>query len=118
MMKLVLVNSPELTIPGGPTGNSMISIIPTGSAAPTSSAFVPVTDPTMLVDNYPVVTTLTISVPWTQGETSGTDVITLTGSSISTNNNNQSLILQQDSANGLLFKAIVTSCGQTSTFAE
>ena len=119
-MKLVLVNSPELIIPGGPTGNSMITITPTPTttASPVSSAFIPVTDLTMSVDNYPVVTSLQISVAWTQGSSSGTDTFTLTGSSSFTTNNNQSLILQNDSAQGTMFKAVVTLCGQTSTFAD
>jgi hypothetical protein len=117
-MKLVLVNSPQLIIPGGPTGNSMITIVPTGSAIPVSCAVVPVIDPTMSVDNYSVVTQLQVSVAWNQGQASGTDIITINGTSVSTTINNRSMVLQFDFGKGALFSATVSLCGQTSTFVD
>ena len=118
-MKLVLVNSPELITPGGPTGNSMITLA--GKKAE-SMTVVPVFDTTMSVDNYPVVTKLTITVvyPIESPPYTSQDTIIINGTSVQTTINNQKMILQGDHETGKASgcTATVSVCGQTSTMVD
>lgn len=115
-MKLVLVNAPQLITPGGPSGNTMISL--TGKATALDSV-VPVVDATMSIDNYSVCTKLTVNIiyPIESPPYTSKDAITINGTSVCNTINNQPMIVMGDkgigSASGVI--ATVISCGQTST---
>jgi hypothetical protein len=119
-MKLVLVNTPDLSIiePAPKCQNKYLSfIIPADSVA--TIAIVPTVDPNMLVDGMNVVTQLSITIAGKVGDSAYTDKIIMTGESVFTTENNTSLILKDQIKMGAAESSVqIISCGQTSTFAE
>jgi len=129
MMKLVLVNTPDLTNVIITPPNIVVSkyfsfIIP--AATVKSVVIVPTVDMNMSVDNMNVVTQLSVSIagsnPGPSGEIPYADNITLIGESVFATENQQSLILQGQIKTGTNLSSpssmTVISCGQTSTFAD
>lgn len=118
-MKLVLVNNPQLIIPGGSTGNTMISL---SGKATSLNTVVPIIDPTMSVDNYNVCTKLIINItyPIESPPYSSTDIITINGTSSSNTINNQPMVVMGDNGTGNASGVVATviSCGQTSTMVD
>lgn len=119
-MKLVLVNSPDLSIiePAPKCQNKYLSfIIPADSVA--TIAIVPTVDPNMTVDELNVVTQLTITIAGKVGDSAYADEIIMSGESIFTTENSTSLILKDQIKTGASGSSVqIISCGQTSTFAE
>ena len=121
-MKLVLVSTPELIIPCGPTGNSMISLIASPAGTPISGAVVPTVDTTMFVDGFPVCTKITIELAYypSGSTTASYENIAINGTSLFSTINNTPIILMGDSGVGSTsgIQAKVISCGQTSTSVD
>ena len=118
-MKLILVNSPDLSIitPGTAASNGYLTfVIPADSVA--SIVIVPIIDPTMSVDNLPVVTSISITITGKVGTSAYEDSILLQGESISSTINNQSFILQGQIGNGETATVTVGDCGQTSVMVD
>lgn len=128
-MKLVLVNASDLTNVTITPPNVVVSkyfsfIIP--AATVKSVVIVPTVDMNMSVDNMNVVTQVSVTIvganPGPSGEIPYGDNITLIGESVFATENHQSLILQGQTKTGTDLSSpssmTVTSCGQTSTFAE
>lgn len=116
MIKPFLVDAPGLSTMTT-EGNQYISVVATSGKITQITAVV-VTDPTVKVDNYAAVTSITLSVVIYQGTSSSTDILTITGSSVNNKVNNMSLILQGDVKQGSQSIATIVSCGQTSVMAE
>lgn len=116
MMKPFLVNAPGLSVMT-PSGNQYISVVASSGVITQITAAV-VTDPTMKVDNYDAVISITLSVVITQGTSSSTDIINIMGSSVSTTINGFSLILMGDINQGTQSVATIMSCGQTSSIID
>lgn len=128
-MKLVLVNSPDLTnvtiIPPNVVVSKYFSfIIP--AATVKSVVIVPIVDMNMSVDNMNVVTQLSVTIvganPGPSGEIPYGDNITLIGESVFVTENYQPLILQGQTKTGVNVSSpssmTVISCGQTSTLVD
>lgn len=113
MMKLVLVNKPDLSIMS-PGGNSYITVVGANAVQKVTV----IDDPTISVDNFNVCTQIIINCTYQAGQASVADVVTINGSSIFSTANNRGMILMGDNGSGSVVKATVISCGQTSTFAE
>ena len=121
-MKLVLGNFPDLSVPGGPSGNSMISLTP-GSGSPVSLDSVNVTtDDSILVDGASVVLSMQVNVTYYPSGSSSTskDVITINGTSAQSTADGSSMVLLGDSGTGPAsgITAKVISCGQTATSVD
>lgn len=118
-MKPFLVNTPDLSIFNPPAANKYISLV-AASGAIASVIPVIVTDATVMVDNYPSVTSITLMVVINQGSSSVTDVVNIKGSSVYSTANNQKFILLGDviQSEGKQVTATIISCGQTSTLVD
>ena len=121
-MKLVLVSTPELIVPCGPSGNTMISLIPSPAATPISGGVIPTVDTTMLVDMFPVCTKITIELAYypSGSTTASYENITINGTSVCSTINHNPMVLMGDSGVGSTsgIQAKVISCGQTSTSVD
>ena len=113
MIKLILVNRPDLSIMT-PGGNSYITVIGANAVQKVTV----IDDPTMSVDNFNVCTQIIINCTYQAGQASVPDVVTINGTSICSTINNKKLIVMGDNGSGSVVKANVISCGQTSTFAD
>ena len=119
-MKPCLINKPDLTVisPSPSASNAYLQFVILADSV-ASIDITPVTDPTMKVDNLPVVTSLSITIAGKVGSSAYSDSITLQGESVFSTINNQSLILQGQVGNGVAGSTVtVTSCGQTSVLVE
>lgn len=116
MMKPFLVNAPGLSTMGT-EGNQYILVVATSGKITKITAVV-ITDPTVKVDNYETVISITLTVVITQGTSSTTDVYVITGSSISSTTNGLPFILMGDVTQGSQSTATILSCGQTSVMVD
>ena len=120
MMRPILINKPDLTIitPGPAATNAYLTFVIPATTVTTIS-ITPISDPSMQVDNFNVVTKLTIEITGSNGDVPYADKIVVNGESLATTINNQSVILQGQIATGEMGSTVtVKSCGQTSTSAD
>lgn len=122
-MELILVNTPALVVPCGPTGNTMIKLKGVeGVSTPVSAVVTPVVDPTMSIDGFNVCTSVSLAVTYYPSGSTSTSVdnVVINGTSVCSTINNTSMVLKGDKGIGSTsgIQAEVISCGQTSTSVD